>query len=212
MSTPRFLVVVHDVGQHTNPQSEPDQGLAYFLAWWKAGGWTNEPLYLAVVPAMLGPEERDVISAHIQATRVQVCLHGWDHKQAVLGAEDLVRAHEVFPDATAVCPPYLRYGKPTYEAMGALGLTAIFGGFHGEHHVWGEAPADLGRGVTHLSATPELYRHSYRMVEAVEATEDPGYPLVVNIHHRWDAISLDGVRRLRDALNTYGRIVTLEDM
>jgi peptidoglycan/xylan/chitin deacetylase (PgdA/CDA1 family) len=128
----------------------------------------------------------------------------------VLGREDLELARAAFPNATTVCPPYLAYDARTYGAMEALGLRAIFGGLHGEHHHHGEAPAYVGGGVTHYSATTGLYLHSYRMAETVRDIADSGYPLVVNIHHRWDAVSLDGVGRLREALA--GRVVAVDEV
>jgi len=207
----QFVVVVHDVGQCPEPQSEPDRALSYFRSWWEAGGWTDEPIYLAAVPGVMGDKERGILIDHCRGTNARVCLHGWDHKRGKLGHGDLSAALAVFPDARTVCPPYFEYDDGTYEAMASLGLRVIFGGLNGEHHQHGTMPTRVGAdgSIMHYSAMPWLYAHSYRMVGAVRNAADLSYPLVVNVHHRWDAVSLSGVARLREALA--GRIVALEE-
>lgn len=205
----RFVVVVHDVGQ-AEDQSQPDVGLEFLRRWWDAGGWTDEPIYLAAVPAAMGEPERQMLRDMERDTGARICLHGWDHHPHELSREDIERAHEVFPTSMSVCPPYLRYNHDSLLATERVlnwGAT-FFGGFYGQHQHYRDEPYFVND-VLHLPAREELYRHSYRMVEYIEQAGDPGYPLVVNVHNRWDAANLKGVGELRRALQ--GKLITVEE-
>jgi hypothetical protein len=68
----------------------------------------------------------------------------------------------------------------------------------------GRAPA-----VLHLSADRRLYHHSYRLTARIDEIEDPGYPVVITLHHRWDGAHLSGVGALRRALD--GRLASVDE-
>lgn len=195
----RFIVRVDDVGQALD-QSKPDVGLEYFLSWWKAGGWGEHPIYLGVVPAALGPIELDVLRSVVRDSEARICLHGWDHAERVLTRVDIERAREVFGFANCVIPPYNRYDLPAYEGViHPAEKPVLFGGFDGTDHSFGPAPRVVN-GWLHLSADERLYARCYQLVEPVGKIEDPGYPLQVVLHLRWDAERLHAVGNLCAAL------------
>jgi hypothetical protein len=207
----RFILRVDDVGQIPEPQHIPDRGLNWFRRWWDAGEWGEEPVYLGVVPANIEYDEKEWLLRLEETTGAEIALHGWDHSAGYLTAKDIILAHKVFPAARAVIPPYNLYKAETLHATGTLspGRGVLFGGIpsHG-HHTFGPAPT-VTQGVLHLAAHEALYLHSYRMIDAIEEMPDPGYPVVVTCHHRWDRDFLDGVKRLRNALKN--RLVTVEE-
>lgn len=204
----RFIVRVDDVGQSPE-QWRSDVRLSYFLQWWEAGGWGDGPVYLGVVPKAVGATEIELLHELEETTGAEVCLHGWDHHPHELTAEDIDRASEVFPEARCVIPPYNRYGAEAIERTGLLAPpTVLFGGLPGEDHDYGSAPAVLGA-VLHLSADRRLYHHSYQLAGRLDDIEDPGHPLVITLHHRWDGGHLAGVGELRRALE--GRLATVDE-
>lgn len=209
----KFIVRVDDVGQALE-QSEPDVDLAYFKEWWAAGRWgeAGVPIYLGVVPARLSQTDLDYLYELETTTGAELCIHGWDHADRILWPRDVMLARSILPRARCVIPPYNKYDERTIEATGQLSYACrkavLFGGFDGENHRFGEAPTMVGN-TLHLSATRELYAHSYVLAEHVELVSDPGYPLVLTLHHRWDAGKwLDGVGKLREALD--GRTVAVD--
>lgn len=206
----KFILRVDDVGQDLT-QTEPDVELRTFRKWWEAGGWGGEPVYLGVVPAVIGQKERDWLLDLEIKTEAVISLHGWDHAHRNLSPLHLEAAQEVFPLANTVIPPYNMYDVHTIRAMGEkMYRPVLFGGFNGEHHTLGNAPCLTG-GVLHLNAERILYNHSHRLVDVVKSLRfDVGdYPVVVTLHHRWDAKHLDGVRALHRMLE--GNLYSVEE-
>lgn len=211
----RFIMRVDDVGQAPE-QHKPDRGLAFFRSWWDAGGWGEEPIYLGVVPGILSPVEMDMLFHIEDTTEATLSVHGWDHAKQILQSSDISRALDVMPRARTVIPPFNLYDENTIRYLGRrIERPVLLGGFHEANaagreadHPYGPAPVVVD-GVLHLSAGWLLYEHCYRMVEAVESFPDPGYPVVVTAHLRWDIDFFPGVRALREALA--GRLVSVDE-
>lgn len=202
---PKFILRVDDVGQAVD-QSKPDVGLEYFRRWWDAGGWEGLPVYLGVVAGTLGEREIDVLNVLTSSGRMdcptKLCSHGWSHRDETLTSEEIFKSSDILP-TVYVIPPYNKYDSDTIKAVALLHdesgeQPVLFGGFNGEHHPYGEAPRIVD-GVLHLSAERALYQHAYQVAEAIEmGYGTDAWPMVITLHHRWDANFLDGVRRLRD--------------
>lgn len=203
----KFIMRVDDVGQAPE-QHKPDVGLEFFKSWWNAGGWGEHPIYLGVVPAMLGPDELEWLLQLERSTKAVLCIHGWAHDKRTLEPDDIRRAREVLPLAQCVIPPYNMYDARTMAAMRSMLDPVLFGGHHEPNSRGREADHPHGRrpvlvnGVLHLSTEWTLYEHCYIMVERVYALKDrySTHPLVVTAHPRWDVDFFGGVRELREAL------------
>lgn len=205
----RFIVRVDDVGQAL-VQKNLDVGLEQFRRWLAAWGEVDEPMYLGVVTGQLTDRELEMLFYIESHSQVVLCIHGHTHAPAALSPDEIVDSLRVLRGAKHFIAPYNQYNEETLAACWQKTPTwmtdpVFFGGFDGDHHSYGEAPCVVD-GVLHLSAHNDLYAHSYRLVDMVEKMDDPGYPLVVTLHHRWDANALDGVTRLHEALR--GRIVS----
>lgn len=203
----RFILRCDDCGQALD-QSKPDIGLEYFWRWWNAGGWGDEPIYLGVVPGVLGERELDMLLDLESRTEAVVSIHGWMHDQRILMPEDLVQAKARFPKSNTCIPPYNQYDERTIEGMREWDMPVLFGGFDGEHHNYGEAPKVIGN-VLHLSARRDLYARCYQLVDVVDKVEDMGYPLQMTLHLRWDSGTMNGVGPLRKALS--GKMTTTDE-
>lgn len=216
MSNPRFVLRVDDIGQ-APLQFQPDKELKYFRRWWDAGGWGDLPVYLGVVPAVLGELERNMLLQLEDTTGAEICLHGWDHGDRMLSRNDIHLATKAFPAARCVIPPYNKSDEATVAAMEEFGLRVLFGGFHGEHYQLGLEIGMIGK-VLFLPASRDLYDRSYVVANLVDvwgATsggpwEGSNVPLVITLHHRWDTNFLEGVRRLRDLVAPH--LITVDEV
>lgn len=210
LSGPRFIVRVDDVGQSLE-QHERDARLEHFRKWLNAWGTLDEPIYLGVVPTFCDPYAIGYLAGLSRGVRI--ALHGYNHWNQVLTPEHIEMASHYFPQSRWVIPPYNAYDEQTIAATWCLAQSGqrpvLFGGFNDEHHHYGEAPC-IKYGVLHLSARRDLYSHSYRLIEAVAKIEDPGYPLQIVLHWRWDAPFLSGVTKLHKALE--GRLASTDEL
>lgn len=203
----KFILRVDDIGQDLD-QSHEDENLAYFWKWWNAGGWGDEPIYLGVVPLFTTHKTREVLLELEEKTDAVICLHGWDHHPHKLLPEDLTKGQALFPKANCIIPPFNDYDGTVFSTLEKeFKDPVLFGGLPTQHHAFGDAPTMIGS-ILHLSAQPDLYTHSYRLVDLVQDFPDPGYPVVITLHHRWDCNFLDGVGKLRKALE--GLLVSVD--
>ncbi len=210
----RFLLRVDDIGQ-LPVQSERDIGLAYFKAWWEAGGWSGLPVYLGAVAGCIGADELTWLSRNILPP-AELAVHGWDHApDRELTHAELVKSKNHLEETglrvRALIPPYNRISDETVAEWGRIvGPEAcVFGGFDGDNHNHGDSPRFL-EGVLHLPADRCLYCHSYRLApEVARLAEVPGVR-VVTLHHRWDEKFLAGVGRLREAIAP--RLTTVDEV
>lgn len=215
----RFIVRVDDVGQRWENQQKVDHGLREFFQWWDAGGWGEEPIYLGVVPAGLDIDyELGMLKELEVITKAELCIHGWDHARQRLTPAHIGRARAALPNARCVTPPFNLYDGATVDAMAILGdEPVLFGGLlevpgvRAADHAYGPRPLLLGN-VLHLAAEPALYKRAHELVDVVRDYPDPGYPLVITLHTRWDLNPehpLEAVGALRKALA--GRMASVDE-
>jgi hypothetical protein len=203
-----LILRVDDIGQDVD-QTLPDIGLAYFKKWYEAGNWFDLPVYLGVVPQKLSAEDIVYLLDLEQNHSAVICLHGWSHIHQRLTRDHIRMASNVFPKSRMVIPPYNLYSNEAINATAELGTKkkpgVLFGGFDGEHHIYGEGPIMIGD-CLHYPAYRPFYAHARQVVDAIKSHERktlPTYPLVITLHHRWDHDDLDSVRLLRDTIAPY---------
>lgn len=196
----RFIVRVDDVGQAVD-QSQPDIGLAYFIEWLNAGSWwPNVRLHLGVVPGVMSSEDIASLKNIARKHSWELCIHGWNHSQCALSSDHIESARDRLGETHCVIPPYNMYDEDTLSACARLlEDPVLLGGFDGEDHEYGIKPA-LVRGVAHFSADKRLYDRCYRLAPLIETLPAADYPLMVTLHHRWDAMTLNGAGELAKAL------------
>jgi len=200
----KFILRVDDCGW-VPPSKANDRGLEYFQRWRNAFGIAGHPVYYGFIPTTIGPPEIDWLRRNLSPAE-KLTVHGWNHAR---GAEvEAFRMQQALTDwqlpemRQAYIPPFNAYTRKTIEDWGATSPEGyFFGGFHREHHTYGNLPVFLPQyDVWHIPAPRELYDRAPEILKNLDAYRQYDCPLTVTLHATWDAENLPALRELLTAL------------
>lgn len=222
----KLILRVDDAGRipGDDPEYGTDHDLSYFASWRSQAGLAGLPVVYGVTHQWLHASGVLWLKNNIRYPE-KLAVHGWDHKRGKESTPlEMATAMDTLTTDNApysYIPPYNAYTERTLHHWEGVGGKYFFGGFHGEHHHYGEEPIrpPATPNLIHLPANRVLYDHAPTILTNVTSQvglrglrEYANYAAVVmTLHVPWDQ---DGyhVRDLVEFIVRHHQIISVDSL